>query len=422
MCDSHSNLTNLATSASTLHAIPNKLKGSKRYKLWELPDMFHCSILGTCLTMQELRQIARKANISVTDMGDYDLHGMFVRNLSNNSAASKMVNKYLDKKYRRQLSQYAKAKDEAAYLQLWKQALHSGEVAGAYWALATHPDTCSADLLNHVYGEIHMLSHIQGGSVRVDMQAFHQLRQRNHELEEQLLQKTENTHKRISSKNQETQQLQTEILQLKQENRALPDLQKELDDIRANPLNTQLQVKLDKLEASYQHVLGRLEKTQKEVERQQEQIADITDRNHTLERGKQDLEIAAANTAQDSGTDTVADNCQGCLHENTDLCGQCVLYVGGRNGQHSHFRDLVRQCNGQFMYHDGGREDAFQQLASSVSKADVVLCPLDCISHNAMNIVRQHCNNHDKKIIFIPHASLSSFTKGLDEVMGETQP
>lgn len=419
MCDSQSNIAQLATSSSALQTVTDKPKCSRRYKLWQLADMFHCSILGTCLTVQELRQLARKANIRVTGMEDYDLHGLFVRSLSNNNTASKMVNKYLDKKYRRHLGQYAKARDEAACLQLWKQALHSGEVAGAYWALATHPDTHSTNFINQVYGEIHMLSHIQGASIRVDMQAFHQLRQRNNALEQQLSQQTANAHKTISSKNQETQHLQVELRQLKQENSTLPDLQQALDDIRATPLVRQLQVKLDKLEASYQHVLGRLEKTQENVEQSQQEITDITDKNHALVQEKKALEVALTHELQDSGSDTVADNCQGCLHENTDLCGQCVLYVGGRNGQHSHFRELVKQCNGQFMYHDGGREDAFQQLASSVSKADVVLCPLDCVSHNAMNIVREHCNNHDKKIIFIPHASLSSFTKGLDEVMAK---
>lgn len=56
----------------------NELSG--RYKLWEISDRIHCSIIGTYLEVKELKQIARKAEINLTDplMTDYQIHQTFV--------------------------------------------------------------------------------------------------------------------------------------------------------------------------------------------------------------------------------------------------------------------------------------------------------------------------------------------------------
>lgn len=109
------------------------------------------------------------------------------------------------------------------------------------------------------------------------------------------------------------------------------------------------------------------------------------------------------------------DACSFCSTDK-DLCGRCVLYIGGRSKQYSYFRTLVQHKNGRFIHHDGGRESSHQHLIRTVNQADVVLCPLDCVSHTAMNIVKRHCKHHTKPLVFIPRSSLSAFAKGLDEL------
>lgn len=42
--------------------------------------------------------------------------------------------------------------------------------------------------------------------------------------------------------------------------------------------------------------------------------------------------------------------------EKLKLCGQCVLYLGGKVQQRRHFQAPVESCEGQFLHHDGGRE------------------------------------------------------------------
>ena len=42
----------------------------RRAKLWELESRFHCLVIGTCLTLEELRRLAHKAGLD-TETSDY---------------------------------------------------------------------------------------------------------------------------------------------------------------------------------------------------------------------------------------------------------------------------------------------------------------------------------------------------------------
>jgi hypothetical protein len=45
-----------------------------------------------------------------------------------------------------------------------------------------------------------------------------------------------------------------------------------------------------------------------------------------------------------------------------------------------------------------------------------VLCPLDCVSHDAANRVKQFCKRHGKQLVLLPTASLAAFTRVLNEL------
>ena len=99
-----------------------------------------------------------------------------------------------------------------------------------------------------------------------------------------------------------------------------------------------------------------------------------------------------------------------------DLCNRCILYVGGRDRQCAGFRALVERRNGRFLHHDGGEGDGRQRLGSILCRADAVLCPVDCVSHDAVNRVKQFCKRHGKQLVFLPRSSLAAFTRGLYEL------
>jgi hypothetical protein len=96
-----------------------------------------------------------------------------------------------------------------------------------------------------------------------------------------------------------------------------------------------------------------------------------------------------------------------------DLAGQRVLYVGGRSTLTPHLRSLVESSNGRFVYHDGGLEESRAGLHCSLAGADMVFCPVDCISHDACRRVKQHCRQQDKPFIPLRSSGLSAFAAGL---------
>lgn len=77
----------------------------------------------------------------------------------------------------------------------------------------------------------------------------------------------------------------------------------------------------------------------------------------------------------------------------------------------------MEQNGGQFLHHDGGIGDGHARLASLLPKADAVLCPLDCISHDAMYRIKKFCKHNGKPLALLPRASLSAFTAGLHQVV-----
>ena len=105
-----------------------------------------------------------------------------------------------------------------------------------------------------------------------------------------------------------------------------------------------------------------------------------------------------------------------------DLCGRRIAYVGGREAAIRHFRALVESANGQFAHHDGGIEDGAQRLDRVLSQADVVLCPIDCVSHSACLRAKKFCKRAAKTFVPLRSASLSSLAAGLHHACGDGDP
>ncbi|HIP95177.1 MAG TPA: hypothetical protein EYH20_07545, partial [Leucothrix sp.] len=134
--------------------IKNK-KSMARLKFWEINSRYHCAALGTCLTLKELRQIGKRARIEgINEWTDYEIHVSFIHALDDKCYVSTLVNKLLDKKYKLNILHFSKTKTEQERVDLWSKAVTTGDIAGAFWALLTHPDTVENTLFQ-VYGKVH---------------------------------------------------------------------------------------------------------------------------------------------------------------------------------------------------------------------------------------------------------------------------
>ena len=92
--------------------------------------------------------------------------------------------------------------------------------------------------------------------------------------------------------------------------------------------------------------------------------------------------------------------------------------VGARPAQIAHWRALVESCAGELLHHDGGVEDSVTGLGGLVSRADIVLLPTDCVSHEAMWSAKRLAAQLGKPFRPMRTASLAAFTRALREVVG----
>lgn len=95
---------------------------------------------------------------------------------------------------------------------------------------------------------------------------------------------------------------------------------------------------------------------------------------------------------------------------------RCLLYVGGRVRLCRYYRALAEQNGWSFIHHDGGLEAGLSRLAAVLTRADTVICPVDCVSHGAMQRVRHFCKQSPTQLVLLRSASLSAFAKALERL------
>jgi Uncharacterized protein conserved in bacteria (DUF2325) len=99
--------------------------------------------------------------------------------------------------------------------------------------------------------------------------------------------------------------------------------------------------------------------------------------------------------------------------ERLDLRGLTVLYVGGRANQAPQLKGLVESTKGRFLHHDGGIEHSAALLPGLVSRADIAVFPVDCVSHDAAAAVKRVCRQLGKRYLPLRTSSLACLLAGL---------
>ena len=110
-----------------------------------------------------------------------------------------------------------------------------------------------------------------------------------------------------------------------------------------------------------------------------------------------------------------------CLHVGGGLSGKRVLYVGGRSSLVAHYKVLAEKFGCELIHHDGGREQSAHRLWELLGCADAVVCPVDCVSHEACSLVKQACKGCLKPLILARSSGLSSLARSLAELGAPAQ-
>ena len=375
----------------------------RRARIREFTTHLHCSIIGTCLSTGELRQILKKLGLAPTESTDHELHGTAVSVAGRHDNAAKLLNKALDLRHRVAVNQFAKAAAEDGVRALWRDAVRRGEIPGAYWATLTHAATTPA-LIREAFGEVHMLSHLVGAANRADIRRLCQLEADKTELEAKLDRQQLALHEAVTARDAQIQELRKALAQkiAAEPSSHLPCAAEESAVLR------QLVAELERRLASETRCRAaahhRLTAAQAVIA--QERSARINaERDCNALRGELDaIEASLVPASDESPCDT---------RQEPRLNGVAVLYVGGRQHQVAHLRAVGEQTGVTFLHHAGGIENHPNLLPGLTSRADVVMFPVDCISHDAAHAVKLLCRQAGKRYIPLRSASATSLLAAL---------
>ena len=367
----------------------------RRSKLAELDANIHCSIIGTCLSTGELRKLVARhvPDLARKDALDVEIHHAAVNLSTDGGVVAKDLNKALDTRHALTIKKFSAARDERALKSLWQDAMAHGDVPGAYWALMTHPAS-TFDLRTLAFGDVHMLSHLVGASNRADLRRLAALEQEVTQLRVHTASQQACIH--AMSMQQATMSVQAQALETRCAQYALASPQQLHDELAT------LRAAVAERDAMLALHTARQDDTAHKRETLQAQhdsvYAELVACRTDLDKAR--AELAALVHAFDDSTGKPA---------LPRLDGQCVLYVGGRPGATHVIGKLVAASGGELLVHDGGIEDRHGLLTSMLPRAQMVVFPVDCISHNAMQVAKQACARHGIACHPIRSASVASF-------------
>lgn len=376
----------------------------RRTKLWEFNGNLHCSIIGTCLSAAELRQVLRKLSLASPDSTDHELHRVAVSLCGRHEKPAKLLNKALDERHRIAINQFGKAATEEAVLALWHDAMKRGDIPGAYWAALTHPATTQT-VIQDAFGEVHMLSHLVGAANRADIRRLSQLQAENAALEERLQRQQIAFRDAVVTRDARIRELEQAL--------AMAVISQPIgtrDDTGAlRQTIADLEHRLASESQRRQTLSARLDAVIGVAEKERAARAEADAVSNALQQELEAVELSLKATVTAHATTPAK---PALLHDVT------LLYIGGHPHQVMHLRAAAEGSGATFLYHDGGVEHQLNLLPGLISRAGVVAFPVNCISHHAALLAKQVCQQTGKKFLPLRSAGITSLLAALRQQEG----
>lgn len=382
---------------------------SKFMNIWEVETHFKCPVVGTMLSVEKHKSILKKCGYNVKKMKAYEYHQQIMSKLSDENNVSIKVNNFIRSAARKMMIQIKGCQDKEIK-SLWNKQLKTGNVGPLMYAVISYEDT-GIELLQDVFGEVHMQAH-------ANMTEIFRVRQKQQIADENLcLQK-----KRMTDKNKnfktitEARKDDTKLIDLlRNENLKMQKRIKELEN-HFQPENNKDNTILH-LEKRIKDLEQFLEADQdklriKEREKRSLEIDLFSSRNETT-LIKKEFQLLVAGFKNCSSPDCSDSNCDKDECPQYQLCAQRVFMIGGITKMKSFYRDIVENAGGEFDYHDGYIKNTNANLEAKVKRCDVVLCPVNCNSHNACLKVKKLCNRYNKPLKILSSSSLSAVSQAL---------
>lgn len=391
-------------------SIEGQVPSRQRRKIWEMPSAWHCTLVGTCLAVTDLRHLMKYGERDVHVVGDYGLHSYIVNHCGNRNEITDEIHRLLNNRYAHSIRHFAKLKGADVVLSAWKHAFAAGNVAGSLWAAWTHGDVGEYEG-SVIYGDLHMLSH-------------------------HLCAQAQPTQIRITELEKDAGRQNAEISRLRQELAAMRN-ERAQRVVELEGRIAELEGKLAcarKVEAALTDVGDAIKKNSSLRERNEllnRRLVALDQRNHGQQNRITELENELArvrNVAQrkfDHTSEPDAAAMPAAREESCDMAkqpsdirlgGRRILCVGGRPGLIEHYRRLVESNGGRFIHHDGGQEDNEHRIDAIVANVDVVFCQVGYLSHPSYWRIKDVCKQRGLPCIFQKSGGVTAFSRDLEMI------
>ena len=385
----------------------NKDSGFPLKHIWEIKGFLKCPVIGSSLCVNEHRRILNKAGYPTKRKTPYQLHQAIMANLDSRNPISVKVDNYLRYKYRNAVDDF-KGLEEEAIMEKWRMGLETGNTAPIFYVAAVRKDL-SANALEEIFGDIHMINHANLNEVNKSGSQLAMQVDANQKLARLLRRqkdKTGNGRKEISFLK----------ASLKEAYALLDKLRLSCKAPEANDNErVELQVQNQKMKQTIQIFKQKIEKLSGEKKQMERKMKQLQIRVFELRAANDNLTEELKNMISQFSSYVECDEQCNKQCPKLHLCAKRILIVGGIIRMKKLYRDLVESSGGHFEYHDGYMHNGKQNLENRIRRSDLVLCPVNCNSHNASNKVKKLCQKYRKPVRMLSNSSLTAISNAMFE-------
>lgn len=97
----------------------------------------------------------------------------------------------------------------------------------------------------------------------------------------------------------------------------------------------------------------------------------------------------------------------------THFSGQSILCVGGQKKLYPAYRQIVEDAGGIFISFHGATDTPISYLRTLLKDADLIICPIDCICHEAFFVTQEYSKQSSKPCVILDKSRITTFYNGI---------
>ena len=392
-----------------------------RRKLWTMSCEVLFQNFAASLTPDLIAKLCRRYQYPLPNANHSDLalYHLAHEHCHRDSPFSRQVQRYLNRRHAALVSQIAQLPPLAVRARVTEvlaeeQAQSSNLLPGMMWAVCSDPRQDVRPIEQFFIEELHLRCHcLLLAQFRGEPHSAADPAAANAEREalEQTLKRLETERDDLR---QDVQNLQRANTRMNQDNARL---QGDLDEVKQHCAALEKQRRSQAAQASQGVTLRDVRKLQYEVARLSDAL-----RAKEAQAARLAAAVASYEGTPPSNNDHPANEDapgEPPLPEWPvfDLNGKRVALIGGLTKASGHYEQTISELGGLCMRYEGSANQGHKKLARIIRQADVVFCPVDCVSHGTASAAKKLCRSLDKPCHFLRSSGISHLRQKLREVV-----